>query len=47
VTAIRDNEQRAVSLGYRAEHYKLLAFLLSAGLASPAAPRRWCSASPR
>jgi branched-chain amino acid transport system permease protein len=28
--AIRENEPRAVSLGYRAEHYKLLAFVLSA-----------------
>lgn len=36
LTAIRDNEQRAVSLGYRAEHYKLLAFVLSAGLAGSA-----------
>ncbi len=32
LTAIRDNEPRAVSLGYRAEHYKLLAFVLSAAL---------------
>ena len=31
--AIRDNEPRAVSLGYRVEHYKLLAFVLSAGIA--------------
>jgi branched-chain amino acid transport system permease protein len=31
--AIRENEPRAVSLGYRAEHYKLLAFTLSATLA--------------
>ncbi len=31
--AIRDNEQRAVSLGYEADRYKLLAFVLSAGLA--------------
>ena len=30
--AIRENEPRAVSLGYRAEHYKLLAFALSAAL---------------
>ncbi len=28
----RENEQRAISLGYRAEHYKLLAFVLSAAL---------------
>jgi branched-chain amino acid transport system permease protein len=31
--AIRENEPRAVSLGYRAEHYKLIAFVLSATLA--------------
>lgn len=31
--AIRDDEQRAVSLGYRVERYKLLAFTLSAALA--------------
>ena len=30
--AIRENEQRAISLGYRAEHYKLIAFVLSATL---------------
>lgn len=30
--AIRDNEPRAVSLGYKADQYKLLAFSLSAGL---------------
>ncbi len=30
--AIRENEPRAVSLGYHAEHYKLLAFILSATL---------------
>jgi branched-chain amino acid transport system permease protein len=30
--AIRENEPRAVSLGYRTERYKLLAFILSAGL---------------
>ncbi|MCC7081672.1 MAG: branched-chain amino acid ABC transporter permease [Burkholderiales bacterium] len=30
--SIRENEQRAISLGYRAEHYKLLAFVLSAAL---------------
>ena len=33
--AIRDNEQRAVSLGYEADRYKLLAFVLSAALAGP------------
>ncbi len=31
--AIRENEVRAVSLGYRAEQYKLIAFVLSATLA--------------
>jgi branched-chain amino acid transport system permease protein len=30
--AIRENESRAVSLGYTAEHYKLIAFVLSATL---------------
>jgi branched-chain amino acid transport system permease protein len=30
--AIRENEARAISLGYDAERYKLLAFVLSAGL---------------
>ncbi|HUL95380.1 MAG TPA: branched-chain amino acid ABC transporter permease [Usitatibacter sp.] len=31
--AIRENEPRAISLGYRTEHYKLAAFVLSATLA--------------
>ena len=31
--AIRENEPRAISLGYRVDHYKLLAFTLSAALA--------------
>jgi branched-chain amino acid transport system permease protein len=31
--AIRDNEPRAVSLGYKTNHYKLLAFVLSTALA--------------
>jgi branched-chain amino acid transport system permease protein len=31
--AIRENEPRAISLGYKADHYKLGAFVLSAGLA--------------
>jgi branched-chain amino acid transport system permease protein len=31
--AIRENEPRAISLGYDAERYKLLAFVLSAALA--------------
>jgi branched-chain amino acid transport system permease protein len=30
--AVRENEPRAISLGYRAEHYKLIAFVLSATL---------------
>ncbi len=30
--AIRENETRAISLGYTPEHYKLIAFTLSAGL---------------
>ncbi len=34
--AIRDNEPRAVSLGYRVAQYKLLAFVLSAALAGVA-----------
>ncbi len=34
--AIRDNEPRAISLGYRAEDYKLMAFVLSAALAGMA-----------
>jgi len=33
IMAIRDNEPRAISLGYRAERYKLLVFVLSAALA--------------
>ena len=34
--AIRENEPRAISLGYRVDHYKLLAFVLSASLAGMA-----------
>jgi branched-chain amino acid transport system permease protein len=34
--AIRENEPRAVSLGWRADLYKLLAFVLSAGLSGAA-----------
>ena len=30
--AIRENEPRAISLGYEADHYKLIAFVLSAAL---------------
>ncbi|PUA20802.1 branched-chain amino acid ABC transporter permease [Glaciimonas sp. PCH181] len=33
LTAIKENEPRAISLGYDVNHYKLLAFVLSAGLA--------------
>jgi branched-chain amino acid transport system permease protein len=33
IKAIRENEPRAISLGYRVEQYKLLAFILSAALA--------------
>jgi branched-chain amino acid transport system permease protein len=32
IKAIRENEARAVSLGYHADYYKLLVFILSAGL---------------
>jgi branched-chain amino acid transport system permease protein len=31
--AIRENEPRAISLGYKTDHYKLVAFVLSAALA--------------
>jgi branched-chain amino acid transport system permease protein len=34
--AIRENEPRAISLGYRVDQYKLLAFVLSAALAGMA-----------
>ena len=34
--AIRENESRAVSLGYKTEHYKLVAFVLSATFAGVA-----------
>jgi branched-chain amino acid transport system permease protein len=34
--AIRDNEPRAISLGYRTSHYKLAVFVLSASLAGVA-----------
>jgi branched-chain amino acid transport system permease protein len=33
LTAIRENEMRAISLGYNVDHYKLIAFVLSAALA--------------
>ena len=46
--AIRENEARAISLGYKTDRYKLLAFVLSATLAGlPARPRRSCCRSPR
>ena len=47
--AIRENEPRAISLGYDADRYKLLAFVLSADArrASRARPRRSCSSSRR
>ena len=31
--AVRENEPRAISLGYKTDHYKVIAFVLSAGLA--------------
>jgi branched-chain amino acid transport system permease protein len=34
--SIRENEPRATSLGYRTDDYKLMAFVLSAGLAGVA-----------
>ena len=34
--AIRENEPRAISLGYRTDDYKLMAFVLSAALAGVA-----------
>jgi branched-chain amino acid transport system permease protein len=36
LTAIRENETRATSLGYNPDHYKLIAFVLSAALAGTA-----------
>jgi branched-chain amino acid transport system permease protein len=36
IKAIRENEARAISLGYRPEHYKLIAFVLSATLSGVA-----------
>jgi branched-chain amino acid transport system permease protein len=32
IKAIRENEPRAISLGYHADHYKLVVFILSSGL---------------
>jgi len=44
--AIRENEARALSLGYDVNRYKLLAYVLSATLAaSPERPRCWSSSS--
>ena len=36
LTAIRENETRSTSLGYNPDHYKLIAFVLSAALAGTA-----------
>jgi len=36
LTAIRENEPRAISLGYKTDHYKLIAFVLSAALSGMA-----------
>lgn len=36
LTAIRENEVRATSLGYNTDHYKLIAFVISAALAGTA-----------
>lgn len=36
LTAIRDSEPRAISLGYRVNHYKLVAYVLSSALAGMA-----------
>jgi len=36
LTAIRENEARTISLGYNTDHYKLIAFVLSAALAGMA-----------
>ena len=47
--AIRENERAPISLGYKTDRYKLVAFVLSATLrrAWRARPRRSCSSSPR
>ena len=47
--AIRENEPRAISLGYDTDRYKLLAFVLSAALAGLAGAHQGasCSSSPR
>jgi branched-chain amino acid transport system permease protein len=36
VRAIRENEPRAISLGYKVEHYKWIIFIIAAGLAGVA-----------
>ena len=46
--AIRENEPRAISLGYNVDRFKLLAFVLSAALAGLAGSMKvWCCNSPR
>ena len=46
--SIRENENRAISLGYSVGRYKLAAFVMSAALAGLAGlPRRSSSSSPR
>ena len=47
--AIRENEPRAISLGYKTDRYKLVAFVLSAALAGARRrrPRRSCCSSRR
>ena len=40
LTAIRENEPRAISLGYKTDHYKLIAFAISAALAGLAGGTR-------
>ena len=47
--AIRENEPRAISLGYKTDRYKLhrLRAVGDARRRSPARPRRSCSSSPR
>ena len=45
--AIRENEPRAISLGYNVERYKLLVFVLSASLAGLAGPAIFSIRRPR
>src|SRR6478736_8855170 len=42
--AIRENEPRAISLGYKTDHYKLLAYILSGTLAGLAGALKVCVA---